>query len=56
MSILDSPVPEIGQTPLRPTRSTPPQNVSVVRDKMNEWYDWLVSHVPKTVRKKTSTA
>ena len=29
---------------------------SIVKNKLNEWYDWLVHHVPKTVERKVSNA
>ena len=32
------------------------KNRTVVKNKLNEWYDWLVDHVPKSVRKPTSSA
>ena len=27
-----------------------------VKNKLNDWYDWLVNHVPKTVKDKVSRA
>ena len=27
-----------------------------VKNKLNDWYDWLVNHVPKTVKDKASRA
>ena len=27
---------------------------AVVKNKLNEWYDWLVDHVPKQIKKATS--
>ena len=27
-----------------------------VKSKLNDWYDWLVNHIPKTVKDKASRA
>jgi hypothetical protein len=32
------------------------EKVKPVKQKLNEWYNWLVSHVPKLIRKRTTDA
>jgi len=32
------------------------KNWSVVKNKLNEWYDWLIGHVPKPIREPASKA
>ena len=32
------------------------KNRSQVTSKLNDWYDWLVNHVPKTIKDKASRA
>ena len=32
------------------------KNRPQVKNKLNDWYDWLVNHVPKTVKDKASRA
>ena len=55
---------EWGASTIRPTRQEmdifEQQEMSKswpqVKDKLNDWYDWLVNHVPKTVQDKVSRA
>lgn len=54
-NILNSEVPDIGVEVLRPSQYES-QSKKVVETKMASWYDWLVGHVPKTIRRRTSVA
>ena len=48
---MDTEVPDIGVNTLRPTRYEPPPQPEAVEENMTSWYDWLVSHVPETIRR-----
>lgn len=54
-NILDTKVPNIGVDLLKPTKYIPSQP-ETVNERMTSWYDWLVSHVPKIIRKRTIVA
>ena len=32
------------------------KNRPVIMSKLNDWYDWLINHVPKTIKDGTSRA
>ena len=53
---MDTEVPDIGVNALRPTRYEPPPQTEVVEENITSWYDWLVSHVPETIRRPVSVA
>ena len=55
-NILDTKVPDIGVGILKPTRYRPVPQPEVVDANMTSWYDWLVSHVPETIRRPLSAA
>ena len=61
--------PDRSRQPRQPSRSGPTQQEMdifeqqemsksrpQVKNKLNDWYDWLVNHVPKTVKDKASRA
>ena len=53
-NILDSDIPNIGVKPIEPTRYQPQQEV--VEANMSSWYNWLVYHVPKTIKRRVKVA
>ena len=54
-NILDTKVPDIGVDVLKPTRYKPNPQPKTVETNMTSWYNWLVSHVPETIRRHVST-
>ena len=54
--ILDGPVPDIIVKPLDPKPFTMMTTLKPVKAKFNEWYDWLIDHVPEPIKQKTSSA
>ena len=57
-NILDTDVPEICVDVMSPTtyRPEPDPGPKTVGKRMTSWYDWLVSHVPETIRRPVSDA
>ena len=53
---MDTEVPDIGVNTLRPTRYEPPPQTEAVEENITSWHDWLVSHVPETIRRPVSVA
>ena len=58
MGFLDSNVPEINVPVMEPVQYVRPEPVQAdeVNSEMSGWYDWLVHHVPKTIRRNVSSA
>jgi hypothetical protein len=58
MSFLDTNVPEINVPMMEPVQyaRSGPVRADDVDSEMSGWYDWLVHHVPKTIRESVSSA
>ena len=57
MSFLDSNVPEINVPVMEPVQYVRPEPAQAdeVNSEMSGWYDWLVHHVPKTIKRNVSS-